>query len=295
MNTNVEQYINTGKKIIDQQLLMHIDNLSASSKLKEAMRYSIEAGGKRLRPILLMATMEALGVSAEKGYAMASALEMIHTYSLIHDDLPAMDNDDLRRGKATNHIVFGEASAILAGDALLTYAFEVAAEGSDTAGAPETVQLISMLAKAAGPEGMVGGQQEDLLAEGATLSLDEMQSIHYGKTGKLLSFAVEAGAILGGADALQKEYLRQFGFHLGIAFQIRDDILDIEGIEELIGKPVGSDVSNSKNTYPSILTMKTAKEKLAVHIENAHDMLNRSNCKSEMLIELTDFICQRQA
>jgi geranylgeranyl diphosphate synthase type II len=293
VDNSIENYLKKSKKTIDEQLLKYISTLSASSKLKEAMHYSIEAGGKRLRPILLMATMEALGGSPEKGFTIAAALEMVHTYSLIHDDLPAMDNDDLRRGKATNHIVFGEASAILAGDALLTYAFEIAADNHENAEPSQILQLISKLAQAAGPEGMVGGQQEDLLAEGQRLSLEQLESIHLRKTGRLLAFAVEAGAILGGADEYQKAQLKQFAFHLGIAFQIRDDILDIEGNEELIGKPVGSDVSNDKNTYPRILSLEGAKEKLSSHIEMAHAFLSSSRCSSEVLKGLTDYILQR--
>lgn len=294
MSVDITHYLKTYKQSIDQALSAVISKLEASEQLKKAMLYSIQAGGKRIRPILLLATLEALEASVDNGYATAVALELIHTYSLIHDDLPTMDDDALRRGMPTNHIVFGEATAVLAGDALLTYAFEVLVGKQPEQVKNSIPQLVYMLAKASGPEGMVGGQQDDLLAEGKQLTLQEMESIHLRKTGKLLSFAVEAGALLGGASPHQQEHLSQFAYHLGIAFQIRDDILDIEGNEEMIGKPVGSDFENDKNTYPRVLTLQGAKDHLDAHIEQAYSYLHRSECKTQVLEGLTNYILKRE-
>ncbi|KHF31092.1 Farnesyl diphosphate synthase [Anoxybacillus sp. BCO1] len=214
---------------------------------------------------------------------------MIHTYSLIHDDLPSMDNDDLRRGKPTNHKVFGEANAILAGDALLTYAFQVVAD-DEAISSDVKVRLISELAKAAGPEGMVGGQVADLEGEGKTISLQQLEYIHRHKTGKLLQYSVRAGAILGEATERQLTLLTAFADHLGLAFQIRDDILDIEGDEQKIGKKVGSDIENDKSTYPSLLTLDGAKKKLHDHMKEARTLLHEAEIDAPLLHYICDVI-----
>nr|MBA5585626.1 polyprenyl synthetase family protein [Anaerobacillus isosaccharinicus]QOY38778.1 polyprenyl synthetase family protein [Anaerobacillus isosaccharinicus] len=258
------------------------------------MIYSLQAGGKRLRPMLLFATVEGFGESFQESLPVACALEMIHTYSLIHDDLPAMDNDDLRRGKPTNHKVFGEATAILAGDALLTFAFQVIATMSETSvDSSQKLRLIVELAKAAGPQGMVGGQAADMEGENKQLTLSELEYIHHHKTGDLLSYAIIAGAILAKASEKDVENLRFFAKHLGLAFQIKDDILDIEGSEENLGKPVGSDISNEKSTYPKLLGLDGAKNKLDNHISLAKEYLYNVSINSEKLELLVDYIMNR--
>ncbi|TMW74116.1 polyprenyl synthetase family protein [Alteribacter natronophilus] len=257
------------------------------------MRYSLEAGGKRLRPILLLATLEGYGVSLEKGYDTACAIEMVHTYSLIHDDLPAMDNDDMRRGKPTNHIIYGEAMAILAGDALLTQSFEIISK-SAYLNDSEKAKLILHLAQAAGPKGMVGGQVADMEAEKKSgLEVSDLEYIHHHKTGDLLAFAIEAGAIIASADEEECLLLRRFAKNLGLAFQIKDDILDVEGDAEEMGKPAGSDETNGKTTYPKLLGMEGAKEKLDMHIQNAKEYLLQIKKDHKLLHELTRYVAER--
>ncbi len=222
----------------------------------------------------------------------AAALEMIHTYSLIHDDLPSMDDDDLRRGKPTNHKMFGEAAAILAGDGLLTYSFQLIAEDPALT-SDKKVKLIALLARCAGPEGMVGGQVADIEGEMKQLTANELENIHVHKTGKLLTFSVIAGGIISGASDNELELLERFAFHIGLAFQIQDDILDIEGSEEMIGKPVGSDESKHKSTYPSLLTMKGAKEKLQSHLDEALMSIDELPVDSSLLTEIAQLIVSR--
>lgn len=282
------------KAVIEKEIVQYVERLNAPKILKEAMAYSLEAGGKRIRPLLVFAVLAAFKKNLNLGIPAAAAIEMIHTYSLIHDDLPAMDDDDLRRGKPTNHKVFGEAAAVLAGDALLTYSFQLLAEIKD----PEVskamkLDLISEIARSAGAEGMVGGQVADMEGEDKDLSLNELEYIHEHKTGKLLSASILSGAILAGATEEQLRSLRDFSYHLGLAFQIRDDILDIEGAVEVIGKPVGSDETNHKSTYPALLSLEGAKEKLAHHIRLAHEALAKTGLETALLNELTDMIANR--
>ncbi len=282
------------KKVVDEQLLLIVEQMNAPTRLKEAMRYSLEAGGKRIRPLLLFATMKALGKSLESGIPVACAIEMIHTYSLIHDDLPCMDDDDLRRGKPTNHKVFGEAMAVLAGDGLLTNSFQVISDSKDITDTKK-IKLLSELAKSAGSEGMVGGQVADMEGEGKHISLAELEYIHEHKTGKMLEYSIIAGAILADADSKKIENLRKFAYHLGLAFQIRDDLLDIEGTEAEIGKRVGSDVLNEKVTYPSLLSLEGAKEKLSVHMKKAKEILHETLGEAEELVLLCDLIGARKS
>ncbi|MFC0269892.1 polyprenyl synthetase family protein [Metabacillus herbersteinensis] len=280
------------KKIIEEQLLSYIHELKAPETLKKSMLYSLEAGGKRLRPILVLATMNDYNKNENIGVAVACAIEMVHTYSLIHDDLPCMDDDDLRRGKPTNHKVYGEATAVLAGDGLLTQSFQLIAN-TPTIDSNTKVRLMTELVKAAGPEGMVGGQVADMEGEAKQLSLKELEYIHENKTAKLLGYSVVSGAILANAPEDDLEKLQLFSYHLGIAFQIRDDILDIEGNEEVIGKPVGSDTYNEKTTYPAILSLDGAKQKLVQHIEAAKSELHNLSIKAHLLEELCDLVAQR--
>lgn len=288
----LESYLKEYKKLVEELLPTQIEALQMPSLLKESMLYSLTAGGKRIRPILLLATLEAFGKDKSLGYEAACAVEMIHTYSLIHDDLPSMDDDDLRRGKPTNHKVFGEAAAILAGDALLTYSFQIVTKANLS---PETKLLvIEELAHAAGAEGMVGGQMADIEGEEKKLSLKELEYIHEHKTGKLLSFGIIAGAIIAGASENQLSHLKNFSYHLGLAFQIQDDILDIEGNEQLLGKPVGSDTDKDKATYPALLGMENAKEKLQYHMGQAIMELEKAEIQDSMLKELSYYIAWRQ-
>ncbi|MDF2556401.1 MAG: farnesyl-diphosphate synthase [Bacillales bacterium] len=274
-------------------LIEYVKSLDAPPSLKESMLYSLNAGGKRIRPMLVMAVLDAYGKDPFHGLGAACAVEMIHTYSLIHDDLPCMDNDDMRRGKPTNHIVFGEGLATLAGDALQPAAFHIIADNLNYTN-EQKIALISELAQASGATGMVGGQVADIEAEGQQVSVRLLEKIHEMKTGKLIEFSVVAGAILSGASQIDIAYLRTFAKHLGISFQIRDDILDIEGDQELIGKPVGSDQKNQKSTYPSLLTMNGAKEMLAEQVAKAKDSLAFVKCKPDMLIEIIEMIASRK-
>ncbi|GAF63812.1 geranyltranstransferase [Bacillus sp. TS-2] len=291
MNKEMEQFLDEIKPIMEEQLVQSIKDLTFPASLKDSMIYSLEAGGKRIRPMLLLATLRGFNQPLELGYDIASAIEMIHTYSLIHDDLPAMDDDDLRRGKPTNHKVFGEATAILAGDALLTHSFERIANA--TLSPVQIVRLIKELAIASGPEGMIGGQVADMEGENKKLSLEELTYIHQHKTGDLLTYAVVAGGIIAGASEEEILHLKKFAQELGLVFQIKDDLLDIEGDIELIGKPVGSDEENNKSTYPSLLGIENTREKLEEHTELALAHLNKVDMNSQLLKAITDYVKNR--
>ncbi|WP_369810526.1 polyprenyl synthetase family protein [Guptibacillus hwajinpoensis] len=291
MTSDLSSYMTTYKKLIDKELPLFIEKVEMPDTLREAMLYSIHAGGKRIRPILMLATVEAFGHPIEKAIPAACAVEMIHTYSLIHDDLPAMDDDDLRRGKPTNHKVFGEAAAILSGDALLTQSFEIIADSSLTS--DQKVEIIKLLAHSAGPGGMVGGQMADLDGEKQELALEKLEYIHHHKTGKLLVFSVIAGAIIAHASDSQRSHLKEFGEHMGLSFQISDDILDVEGDQEKIGKSPGSDENNDKSTYPKLLTLDGAKEKLTFHFEEALKHLSASGIDHDRLQSIAKFIVER--
>jgi len=288
----ISSFLKKRKSEIEEILPTFVSSLQAPETIKESMVYSLNAGGKRIRPALVLAMLHSYGRNEKIGFPIACAIEMIHTYSLIHDDLPCMDDDDLRRGKPTNHKVFGEAMAVLAGDGLLTESFRIVAEQEELPFS-KRIQLIIELAKAAGVEGMVGGQVLDIEGEGQALTLEELKSIHEHKTGKLLEVSMVAGAILSDAPNQEIQVIRKIAYHLGIAFQIRDDILDIEGEEEKIGKPVGSDTLNEKTTYPSLLTMEGAKTKLVEHVETAKQYLHTLSINTELLEELCDLIASR--
>lgn len=253
-------------KDFQSYLLSHIEEVS-STELEEAMDYSLDAEGKRLRPLLLLAVLTAFNEDVKKGYPTASALEMIHTYSLIHDDLPAMDNDELRRGKPTNHIQFNESTAILAGDALLTLAFEVIT--FDDLPAETKVKLVTLLAEMSGYKGMVGGQQADILGEESELTLAEIESIHVRKTGALMKMATVSGGLIAGKGEEILEKLENLSDEIGIAYQIRDDILDVVGTEEELGKGVATDAALGKSTYPSLLGLEGAFEALDDRLNKA--------------------------
>jgi geranylgeranyl diphosphate synthase type II len=242
----------------------------------QAMNYSLMAGGKRIRPVLTVWTGLSLGADADELFPFAEALEMIHTYSLIHDDLPAMDNDDYRRGRLTNHKVFGEAAAILAGDGLLTYAFEVCGQAMEEAAAGGQTELlkrqaraVSFLAQMAGPSGMVSGQMVDLESEGRTIGLDELTYMEISKTSRLLEAALVMGGCLAGAGPEQIQSLEEAGEKLGLAFQIQDDILDVTGDEKELGKPTGSDEKEKKSTFVSLYGLEKARKEAVKDTEEA--------------------------
>ncbi len=277
---------------IDQQLSEQILSIEAPAILKEAMHYSLTAGGKRVRPLFLIAVLDLLKVNHCEALTVGATIEMVHTYSLIHDDLPSMDNDDFRRGKLTNHKVYGEALAILAGDGLLTYSFGVLARLKEVT-AENKLELIHLLSKAAGAEGMVGGQVLDIESERKIVTVNELETIHINKTGALLSFSIEAGAILARANDNTRKALTDFGFHIGLAFQIQDDILDIEGTTEELGKTAGKDVASEKNTYPALLTLNGAKDKRDWHYNQAILSLRQISDEPGLLHEMAAYIVNR--
>ena len=265
--------------------------------LHKAMRYSVFAGGKRVRPILLLAACEAVGGDIEKGMPAACAMEMIHTYSLIHDDLPAMDDDDFRRGRPTSHKVFGEAIAILAGDALLTESFKLISDPRFSASVDPSALIAVMqeIATCAGSYGMVGGQVVDMESEGKSdMDLPTVQYIHTHKTGALIKASVVAGALLGAADEKQLAAIRRYGEAAGLAFQIADDILDIEGTTEEIGKDAGSDQARGKATYPAVIGLSAAKDEAKAMMDEAFAALSLFGDSAEPLREIARYIVDRK-
>ncbi len=260
----------------------------------EAMRYSLLAGGKRLRPILCLASCEMMGGTIEMAMPTACALEMIHTMSLIHDDLPAMDNDDYRRGKLTNHKVYGEDIAILAGDGLLAYAFEYIASQTENVPAPRVLQVIAQLGRAVGAAGLVGGQVVDLESEGKSdISLETLNFIHKHKTGALLEVCVLSGGILAGATPENLQRLSAYAQNIGLAFQIIDDILDITATQEKLGKTVGKDQQAQKVTYPSLWGIEESQKQAQQLIETACAQLEPFGEKAQPLLALAHFIVSR--
>ncbi len=264
-------------------------------QIHEAMRYSVFAGGKRLRPILALLACEAVGGNPEDAMPAAAALEMIHTYSLIHDDLPAMDDDDYRRGRRTCHRVYGEAIAILAGDALLTHAFQLLADAGPTRLLPERrLRVIAEIAEAAGSCGMVGGQAMDILAEGHEIDHPTLLYLHTHKTGALIRASVRVGGIAGGAEEEQLEALTRYAERVGLAFQIVDDILDIEGATAEMGKTVGSDLRRKKATYPAVMGLEESRRQAVYVLGEAKEALRPLGEKGATLAALADFVGQRR-
>lgn len=288
----LKSYLAERGKLVGDYLHQRLGQGSISP-VDEAMEYSVEAGGKRLRPILMMAAADAAGADGTKFLPVASALEMIHTYSLIHDDLPSMDNDDYRRGRLTNHKVYGDAMALLAGDGLLTQAFEVMLEqpGVDPA---VLLKVVRLVAHCAGPVGMVGGQALDITSEDKHLSAAEMKQLHEAKTGALFVAAVRGGALLAGADAKTLEDLTHFAKLFGLAFQITDDILDVVGDAAVMGKPKGSDEKLHKSTYVSLYSLEKAREMAAETLREAEAVLAPYGEKVEVLLEITRYLYNRK-
>ena len=262
------------------------------ARLAESMEYSLTAGGKRLRPILLMAAADAAGGRGEDYLTSACAVEMIHTYSLIHDDLPAMDDDDYRRGKLTNHKVYGAGLATLAGDALLTMAFELLARQQGVP-AETMLRVVREISEAVGANGMVGGQALDLASEGKRIDMDTLRRMHMAKTGALFRASVRSGAILGGADEAQLAALTEYAEAFGLAFQITDDILDVTGDAAAIGKPVGSDERNHKSTYVTLTSLEEAKRLAREAADRAHEALAPLGGKAAFLDELAEYLVTR--
>src|SRR3990172_3895464 len=332
-NIPLSQYIDKYKAIIEENLLRLLGPSEITPvTLYQSMHYSLFAGGKRIRSILCIASAEAVGGAIGDVIHIASAIEMIHTYSLIHDDLPSMDNDDLRRGKPTNHKVFGEATAILAGDGLLTMAFSILSDtknvedpvchpelvsGSQTkrsrnkfgmtVGGEEReavfsddnnhldkrLRIISEIALAAGPEGMVGGQQLDIENEGKKIDATELENLHNRKTGALILAAVRTGGISGGATEMQLQALTVYGKKTGLAFQIADDILDVEGDADDVGKSIGKDAEQSKNTYPAVLGLAQSKTLAGRLVDEAITALDSFDEKADPLRMIAAYIVDR--
>ncbi|MGH8013513.1 MAG: polyprenyl synthetase family protein [Candidatus Binataceae bacterium] len=292
-------YLKARAQLIEQALAKKIVDIDGpASRVAEAMRYSLLAAGKRLRPILAVAACEAVGGNIAAAWDFACAIEMIHTYSLVHDDLPCMDDDDLRRGRPTNHKVYGEAIATLAGDALLTDAFAVLARmaSSGNAGVSPAViiETIAELAEAAGSSGMVGGQVIDLLSEGQPMTLAQLEDLHRRKTAALFVAAVCGGARLGGATPAQLSALRDYARALGLAFQVVDDLLDIESSTAQMGKRTNKDAAHGKNTYPALLGIARSRE-LAEQLKlRAHQALVDFDERAEPLRLLANFAVERQ-
>ena len=270
----IQQLLEDKRKEIEDYLNTLLEE--EGDLLQESMAYSLRTGGKRLRPSLFLMTAELYGLESAKVMPFAAGIEMIHTYSLIHDDLPALDNDDYRRGRLTNHKVFGEAQAILAGDGLLTEAFAMMCRVDKSIPASRVLSAIALTAENAGINGMVRGQTKDIQAEGKSLTLDELRSVHYDKTGALIRLSVIAAGILAGAGEDDLKALMNYGDCLGLAFQIIDDILDHESTFEELGKPIGSDEENNKTTYITLLGIEGAKKA-------AEDAAGEADCWAEKL------------
>ena len=306
MNKNQEQfdltkYLNEARRLIDHRLESLLDGHSVSTRLYHAMHYSLMSPGKRLRPVLCLAAAEAVGSGrTEMVMRTACAVEMIHAYSLIHDDLPAMDDDDIRRGRPTCHIHFDEATAILAGDALLTLAFEILAEpeaepeADPDAGPSRRISVIEKIAKAAGNRGMIEGQMRDIAAQRHHLDIESLKTIHNLKTGAMIDAAVSAGAIAGGGTDRQVHALSMYARSLGLAFQVTDDVLNVEGDPEIMGKSTGTDSLLEKATFPALLGIGESKEYAAELVAIALRSLEIFDNKAMPLYAIAQYVLERK-
>ena len=292
----LSSYLESKRNLIDAHLEDYLQCCNKSSRLIEAMRYSLMAGGKRLRPILCLAGAEAVGGRVEDALPAACALEMIHTYSLIHDDLPAMDDDNLRRGKPTCHIKFDEATAILAGDALLTLAFSILSfnDNPDSRQALLWLRIIGRITDAAGCNGMIEGQMQDIEAEKTALNRDKLEQLHALKTGALIQASIHCGTLLGGGDQRQLENLEAYGRSIGLAFQVIDDVLNVEGDPSIMGKSVGTDEIRNKSTYPSIMGLEEAKSFARSLIDSALQSLESFDHRADPLRAIAEYIITRK-
>ena len=292
IKTTMEESARAVTRALDH--LLPIDGTLPESRLEEAMRYAVLDGGKRVRPFLVMASAELFNVREEAALRVAAAVEMVHGYSLVHDDLPCMDDDALRRGKPTCHIQFGEAAAVLAGDALLTRAFEVLSEDETHPDAGVRANLVLELARAIGAEGMAGGQMLDLMAEEKTLTMAEVTRLQRMKTGALISFSCEAGAILARAPETSRHALHAYAHDLGLAFQIIDDLLDVEGTPETVGKATRKDEKRGKSTFISLLGVDRARDQATMLADQARHHLEIFDEKADPLREFSHFVVDRQ-
>lgn len=292
---DLESYLDSKRILINTHLDKILQNPSNSGRLMKAIHYSLMADGKRLRPVLCLAATEVVGGQTKDALKAACALEMIHTYSLIHDDLPAMDDDDVRRGKPTCHIAFDEASAILAGDALLTLAFQLlsAVEISNGSQALTWLRVIHRIANAAGYRGMIAGQMKDIASENNLLTLEELEELHALKTGALIEASVYSGATIGGGREEQIDQLGNYAKNIGLAFQIKDDILNVEGDPALLGKAVGTDKIRQKNTYPFLMGMEKSKSFAEELVICALQAIESFDSKADPLRAIANYIVRR--
>ena len=296
MPFNLRSYIKSQNALINRFLESAIPDSMHDQRIVAAMKYSLMAGGKRLRPVLCLAAAEAVGGQSADALPAAGALEMVHTYSLIHDDLPAMDDDELRRGKPTCHMAFDEATAILAGDALLTLAFQIlsSVEISNSSQASAWLQVIRTISSAAGYGGMIQGQMLDISSEGRILSIDELEAMHQLKTGALITASLHCGAIIGGADAEQLKSIEHYAQNIGLAFQVADDILNVEGDPKLMGKAVGTDRLREKSTYPSILGLSESKQLAKNLVRKALQAIENFDKRSDALRAIANYVIERR-
>ena len=297
MSKRIENYLEERKTLVEEALKQFMPEPSGlAGDVIRAMNYSLFAGGKRIRPILCIAGAEVVGGSADDVMPVACATELIHSYSLIHDDLPVMDNDDLRRGKPTNHKIFGEAVALLAGDGLLTLAFNLMARYGLEKKVEKTalIRVIDLISSAAGYKGMVGGQVVDISYEGKDPDPDVVKYIHTHKTGALIAASVTAGTILAGGSEEETKSINKYGQQIGLAFQIADDILNIEGNRQVIGKGIGSDKVKGKITYPSVFGITESKNIQKELIDHAIESLNRFDERAEPLRDIARYIIKRK-
>ncbi len=289
---NLTDYLTTRREWVETALDAAIVTTYPET-IYESMRYSLMAGGKRLRPILCLASCELAGGTIDQAMPTACALEMVHTMSLIHDDLPAMDDDDYRRGQLTNHKVYGEDIAVLAGDALLAYAFQVVAQQTPNVPAERILDVIARLGKAVAATGLVGGQVIDLESEGKHIPLETLEFIHKHKTGALLEVSVVSGGLLAGADETMVARLTQYSYDIGLAFQIVDDILDVTATSEELGKTAGKDIAAAKATYPSLLGLDESRRRADTLVDSAKQQLSVYGCAAAPLLALADYITRR--
>jgi geranylgeranyl diphosphate synthase, type II len=289
----MELYLKEKSRLIQEELEKLLPERNTPyNTLSQAARYSLMGNGKRIRPILALATVESLGGHEKTALPAVCALELVHTYSLIHDDLPCMDNDDFRRGKPTLHKIYPEGHAVLAGDFLLTFAFEILANTSHLS-PTQKVELIKILAQNSGGDGMIAGQIMDIEAEGKQINLEMLKTIHQYKTGKMITASILFGGILANADASNLELLKQFGDDIGLSFQIVDDILDVTASEQKHGKSIASDQVNHKATYVSLLGLEKAKEEANKLLHSALEKLHKLPCETVHLKQLAEFIVNR--
>ncbi|BBO67021.1 farnesyl-diphosphate synthase [Desulfosarcina alkanivorans] len=293
---DLKSYLEAVRQEVDERLRRFLVDLSPPTRISQAMAYSVMAGGKRLRPVLCVAAAETVGGSRSSVLPLACALELIHTYSLIHDDLPAMDDDEKRRGKPTCHVRFDEATAILAGDALLTLAFEILA----TTGGQRTpheglkwMTAIARVASAVGFRGMIEGQMQDMAFEGTLVSEPELERLHRLKTGRLIEAAVGVGALVGGASSRHQNALHVYAQNIGLAFQVADDLLNVTGDPQRLGKAVGTDRIRGKNTYPSLMGLDGARTLAAQLVDNALKALDTFDNKADSLRAIAHYVIER--